>query len=197
MWTMRKLLLLGCAIFSYHMSIAQSNPIDQSRYNMYGVRAGLTYSSISFDDFEADFDEGRIGPAVSFTAEFSLSEKFSIQPEFSFVFVGNHSKPNDGSAFGAIEQRANYLVLPVLAKYYFTEKFYLDIGPYGAVTIWENNDGLDTWDYGLTGGVGYMINENFFIDARYSYGLANVFDDRFTTVEGQNRYFMLGLGYKM
>ena len=59
----------------------------------FGVKAGLNFACLSGDDAE-DFD-GRTSFHIGATAEFSLSETFSIQPELLYSGQGFNANESD------------------------------------------------------------------------------------------------------
>ncbi|GAA3508020.1 hypothetical protein GCM10022393_17810 [Aquimarina addita] len=161
----------------------------------YGVRIGANISSISSDDIADDFDTGRIGVVVGFFAEYAFNEKLSIQPEIQYSGQGNKEE----------DLRADYIQVPILFKYNFNHIFNIQLGPQAGIKIWEwednQNDNVDfnTFDYAVVGGIGVNITDNFFATARYSYGLANVFDDEDLgiSLDGNNTVIQLSVGYRL
>ncbi|MDY8135770.1 porin family protein [Aquimarina sp. 2201CG5-10] len=163
----------------------------QAQEARYGIRAGINISSISSDDIPEDLEDNRIGVVVGFLAEFALTEKLGIQPELQYSSQGNKDD----------NLRVNYLQLPVVLKYNFTDIFNVQLGPQAGIKIWEyeNNENYNTFDFAVVGGIGVNITDNFFVDARYALGLSNVFDDEGlpTSIDGNSRNIQISVGYRL
>lgn len=123
-------------------------------------------------------------------AEINFSEKFALQPELLFA---NYSE--DGESSGV-------LLIPVLAKYKANEQFSLFAGPqFDYLTNEEDSEGLKRLGLGFAIGAAFDINENFILDARYSFGLTDRIDGNIDDfdgfdVEARFSYFQIGLGYR-
>ncbi|KGL63224.1 porin family protein [Polaribacter sp. Hel1_85] len=120
---------------------------------------------------------------VGVSTTFSVSEKLLIEPEFQFVRTSE-----DGES---VEQ----IVLPIMAKYYVSEKFNLQAGPQFDLVVSES-EGLNTFGLGLGIGAGYDINEKFFISTRYAFGLTNRAEDAPSGYSMKFNTFQAGLGYR-
>lgn len=161
----------------------------------YGMRIGANLSSISSDNIPEDLDDSRIGVVVGFFAEYALTNRIGIQPELQFSSEGNKED----------NLRINYLQLPILFKYNFNEIVNIQLGPQAGLKIWEwEDDGImednfNTFNFAAVGGIGFNINDNFFIDARYIYGLTNVYEDEGdqTGFEGNTTNIQLSFGYRL
>ena len=120
---------------------------------------------------------------IGVSTTFSVSEKLLIQPEFQFVRTSE-----DGES---VEQ----LILPIVAKYYVSEKFNLQAGPQLDFVVSES-EGLNTFGLGLAIGAGYDISEKFFISTRYAFGLTNRIEDAPSGISAKFDTFQAGLGYR-
>ncbi len=167
----------------------------QAQEASYGVRLGANLSSISSDDIADDLEDSRFGIVAGFLAEFPVTEKVSIQPEFQYSAQGNDDE----------SLRVDYLQLPVFLKYNFTNRFNIHIGPQVGLKIWEwEQDGVveadfNTLDFAAVAGIGVNLTENFFADLRYGFGLSNIIDDENIPgdFEGNSRNIQLSFGYKL
>ncbi|RYY63559.1 MAG: PorT family protein, partial [Chitinophagaceae bacterium] len=56
----------------------------------------------------------------------------------------------------------------------------------------DTKDQFNSWDMGLTGGVGYKFKNGFNVSAAYNYGLSKV--DANKNVAGYNNGFKVGVG---
>ncbi len=185
---MKKELL--CAIFILSLGTLSCFAQESS----YGVRLGANLSSINSDDIPENLEDSRFGIVVGFLAEYPITDKWSIQPEFQYSSQGNDDET----------LRVDYLQLPIFIKYYFNEMINVHIGPQAGLKIWEWEDNtaletdFNTFDFAAVGGIGVSITENFFADIRYAYGLSNIIDDQNAPdQEGNNTNIQLSFGYKL
>ena len=169
---MKKLFLCAAvAVFAFANVNAQE----------FGVLAGFSNVSADFDG-ESDSESGfHIGAL----AEFDLSEEFALQPELTYTSAGDFSAAN----------------LNIIAKYAISEQFNIQAGPQVGLIMGDVADLIDSFDDSsklnlqLAAGVGYDIDENFFVQARYGFQLNNHytgdadFDLKFNTLT-------VGVGYK-
>ena len=62
---------------------------------------------------------------------------------------------------------------------------------------WKDRDLFSTASFSLVGGLEYMITDEFFIDARVSYGITNVIDQDLKKLEAKNHVLQFGFGMKI
>jgi len=168
---MKKLFLAAFAVLAFTSVNAQG----------FGALAG-------FSNVSADFDgesESESGFHLGAFAQFELAESISLQPEVTYTMAG------DFSAIG----------LNVIGRYAVSEEFNIQLGPQVGFVGGDVGDFLDAFEdttklnIGLAAGVGYDINENFMVQARYGFQLNNHytgdgdFDIKFNTLS-------VGIGYK-
>lgn len=166
-----------------------------------GAKAGLNVATISGDGTDG------IDPIIAFhvgaVSEFPISEKFSIQPELLYSAQGAEDTA-DGMT---VKAKLNYLNIPVMGKYYFTDAFSLEVGPQigfllkaevevDNVSV-DAKDLFKNTDFGLNFGVGYKLNNGLNFSARYNLGLSNIndFDDEGEDLKNQNSVFQVSIGY--
>lgn len=160
----------------------------------FGVKGGINISTFKGDGF-GDFNNP--DPLTSFNlgllAEIPVSDKFSVQPEVLYSGQGFdlESKSNARDA----EYQLDYINIPVLAKYYLTDGLSLEAGPQvgflvnseidtnprgdgGDVPL--NEDQFNKVDLSLALGASYKFRGGFFVNARYNFGLSDVYDDSFS-----------------
>jgi hypothetical protein len=175
---MKKIILTIAAVFAFGAASAQDMK--------FGVKGGFTNSNFAGDFSEGDANSGfYVGGLVDFT----VSEKFHVQPELLY------------SVEGAKDAKINYLRVPVMAKYYVMEGLSLQAGPEFAFKAGGDDvkDYVKSLDYGLGIGAGYELTSGLFFDARYNLGLADVGDWDGTEFEGAKMTtvsFNIGLGYR-
>jgi len=162
----------------------------------YGVKAGYNGANIGGDVKEGNtlntFHAGLL-------LEVELNNKFSIQPEILYSAQG--SKYNSGR-----KSNIDYINVPILAKYYFIDRFSVEAGPQiGFLTKSEDKWNGETVDYkdetksidlSLPVGLSYRFPMDFFISARYIFGLSNFNDLENSSYKMNHKVFQIALGYR-
>jgi len=187
---MKKLILSVAAVFAFGFASAQEVK--------FGAKAGVNYSNFSGDVEGAD---AKIGFQVGGFAEIGLSEKFFLQPELMYTSLGAKTD------FMGVEvtQTADYIVLPVMAKYYVADAFSLEAGPQIGFLMSSKlkaegesvdvKDQLNSTDFGFNIGAGYDFTEKISAGLRYTLGISNIAKDS-GDESVQNANFALALSYK-
>jgi hypothetical protein len=205
---MKKLFLLVVAI-------AITTIVSQAQEVRIGAKGGVNFATFSGDDL-GDV-KSRTGFHIGGLVEIPVSEKFAIQPEVLYSSQG--SKYSDkGTELGVdysynVEQKLDYIQVPVMAKFYAIDGLSLEVGPQvsfltsskldyegtlGGVTVSgeEDLDDVSSIDFSIGAGASYRLPMGLFFTARYNFGLGNVndaadADDR----KIQNRVAQLSVGY--
>lgn len=161
--------------------------VSFSQETSYGVRIGLNNSNLDFDPDATFSNQHRNGFAFGGFVDYGISDTVSIQLELQF------------SAEGAKvdEFRANYLQLPVMARFALSERLTIGAGPMISLKTWKDRDSLSTFTFSGVGGLEYMITDELFLDARIHYGLSNILDEDTTSLEAQNTSFQFGFGIRI
>ena len=168
-------------IFSFLILIVIGSTQMFSQGTRFGFKMGLNRSEISDYQFTvvnvdgetpiepfSTVEEGRIAFTASFFAEIPLTNSLSLQPEFGFSGLGNK--------FDGV--RYDHLQLPVALRANFNKLFVL-VGPQASIKIsaFRQSEDFKSLDFAAFGGVGYHFNDNFFFEARYTKGFAEIFED--------------------
>ncbi len=163
----------------------------------FGVKAGLNMANFTGSDVSGT--ASKIGANVGVFARFEISDEFTFQPELSFSMQGAQDKNNS-----KLKINANYLNLPLMAKYEVAEGFRLVAGPQvgflmsAKATDGDNStdvkDGYKSIDFGLGLGAEYELESGLFFDFRYNLGLTSL-DDSSANADVKNAVLQLGLGY--
>ncbi|OXB07879.1 porin family protein [Flavobacterium pectinovorum] len=162
-----KKILLAAVLF-----MATSATI-QAQLLQIGVKGGVNFASQTGDAFpEQNFDrEGITSFHAGLVAEIKLLERFSVQPELLYSTQGATYK----NAVTEFKNELGYISIPVMAKFYLTDSFSLEVGPQASFLVSEKNDfdveDGETFEFGLNAGLGYKITKNFFVQGRYGLGL--------------------------
>ena len=145
----------------------------------FGVTAGYLNGFAKLESPLVDATGNNNSFFVGFLAEFSVSEKFNIQPELQYTNINS-----SGS-----------LLLPVLAKYYVAEKFNLQAGPQLVIGLGEVPTDYSSVDVGLAFGVGYDIDEHFSLLTRYAFQLNNSYKGN-DDITARVNFLNIGIAYK-
>jgi len=116
----------------------------------FGITAGFHNLSLKIDVLGMTESESSQGFFVGVTSDFSLSDKFSLQPQLQFA-----TSSQDGDS---LEQ----LILPIMLKYHVTEKFNLQAGPQLDYLL-DDSDDLNAIGFGLGFGAGFDFSERFLL----------------------------------
>lgn len=170
-----------------------------------GVKGGINFAT--FTGADATYDS-RTGFVIGGFAKFSLPDTpYSIQPE---IHYSQRGAVDDGN-----EIRIDYLDVPVLLKYSFSQggsvQPNLFAGPYASMRLSAEQEGgagglfggssniesqTESVDYGALIGAGFDVEVGtsiFTVDARYGFGLADVFRNE----SGKNRLFSVTIGISL
>ncbi|MBV7440468.1 PorT family protein [Weeksellaceae bacterium TAE3-ERU29] len=190
-----------------------------------GAKAGYNYSTLRGDAAKDLNTKGMSGFNVGLFVEIPVNERFSIQPEVNYSVQGAKWEGNfAGIAGGSRELKAQYINVPVLAKFYIADGFSIQAGPQvgfltGATTTTSANllgvggtakndkfnENMGKVDFSAVVGAGYKLPMGFTIDARYALGFTNVFDKDNNEVKNlkisenndfKNGVFSVGVGYQ-
>jgi Outer membrane protein beta-barrel domain len=217
---MKKVFLSAIAVCAFGMANAQDLK--------FGVRAGSNFSTLT-GDAVADDVKMQVGFNAGGLMEIKFTDMISLQPEVLFSMQGAKTSDTDNNGITLTEDESkinlSYINVPVMFKLYPVKGFYLEAGPQvgflvdakskdetrtvtGGVETSESTTtdikgNLKTVDFSFNGGLGFDFTENLFINARYSFGLTNVYDAPaflgvfgITDLDAKNSVISLNLGYK-
>jgi opacity protein-like surface antigen len=156
-----------------------------SQSTKYGVRGGYTISNLDYDGTPVLNNKHRNSVYIGFLADFRLSRSVSVQPEIQFSGEGAKEEPT----------QLDYLQAPILLKLKLSDKIYLGAGPQVGLKVHKTDDGIRNMAYSAVGGLEYKLNYALFIDARYTKGFSNIFDENLG-FKATNYTIQVGVGYK-
>ncbi len=153
----------------------------------FGVTTGYHNLTIRASAGGASVSSGESGIFAGFFADITVSDKFHVQPELHYA------------AIFASGDTGNELIVPIMAKYYPSEQFFVQAGPVLDVIL-DDSEGLKTFGFGLGAGVGYEFSDKLFATTRYSFGLNDRLEDIIGSFIGdlntKFNVFQIGLGYR-
>ena len=190
---MKKLLFIAVIAILSSLNVSAQETPSSTKETSYGVTAGFqsTYFELSLKNVTENVVDAE-GFFIGLFAEFPLSEKFSIQPEFHYSSVTEDGESVDN------------LILPVFLKYCITEKFNVMSGLQFDYFTEKDLGGIKRFGLGLGIGLGYDITDSILISSRYSFGITNRIDtsefiDDFidlSDLSAKTNIFQIGLGYR-
>ena len=219
---MKKVAIAAFALLTFGFANAQDIK--------FGIKAGANFSTLT-GDAVADDVEMKPGFHAGGLVEIKFTEMLSLQPEVLFSYQGAKTSDREDDLAGNIsrtESKVNlsYINVPVMLKFYPVNGFFIQAGPQigflvsaksknestftdpGNLTTNQSTevdikDDLKTVDVSFNAGLGYDFTPNLFIDARYSFGLTNVYDAPdflggfgITELDAKNSNITVSLGYK-
>jgi hypothetical protein len=186
---MKKIILTLAAVFAVSFANAQDKKSTSNSDIKFGIKGGYVNANYGAD---ADNGDARSGAYLGGLIDFTVSEKFHIQPELLYTMEGN----------GETDADLNFLRIPVLAKIYVDKAFSVHAGPEFAFVAGggEIKRYLKSMDIALGFGACYELPSGLFFDARYNWGLTDLND--FPAGSGVEDFkvtqnsFNIGLGYR-
>jgi hypothetical protein len=183
---MKKLLILVLTVLLSSQAFSQG--LD------FGIKAGVNFSTLT----DATGLDNRTGFVAGLFIGGKLGDTFGIQADLLYS--------QQGAEFNAGNFDLNYINVPIVLKYFVTDKFHIHAGPQFGVLIDENAqtvlgtviDKIGTKDTDVSAVVGAGLDLPFGIrlDGRYSFGLTDVPDDFEKGItKGKNSVITLSVGY--
>ncbi|TBX70416.1 PorT family protein [Flavobacterium silvisoli] len=184
---MKKIILTMAVVLTAAFANAQKKGASEDM--RYGIKGGLVSANYGADANDGD---PRTGFYLGGLVDFTISEKFHVQPELLYTMEGNGEKEFD----------LNFIRIPVLAKFYVADAFSLHAGPEIAFVAGggDAKDYLKSMDFALGFGAAYELPSGLFFDARYNLGLSDLNDfpsgSGLETAKITQNSFNIGLGYR-
>lgn len=215
---MKKTLLIILAIVALEYVEAQNV--------IYGVKGGTNFSTI-LTDFESPLEyKYKAGFQVGVFVNFKITDKLFFQPELLYSLQGTkydfsptgiiQPQDHNDSLFDdnitGIKSNESNIILPLLLKFFFNEKFNFQFGPQldymfnvtadnieydgGEIVVnGKNSKSVSEFNWGVDFGVGYDFNKRIGLDLRYNYGF-NRSDLGNSEFRFGNSVFQINLEYR-
>ncbi len=189
MLTMKNFTVILCAFFLFFQA-ATAQKIST------GVKSGLNIATLSNSSSDL-----RLGFHAGAFADFDLSWSLDLMGEVLYSTQGRTLKTDNGTKLLALD----YILIPVMLKYYPVNKLYLVFGPQAgflinAISKNENDEetavksSYENFDISINLGLGYNATKKIFVYTRYNYGLMDIASD---TRDLKQRVIQLGVGYRL
>ncbi|MBX0291790.1 PorT family protein [Hymenobacter sp. HSC-4F20] len=196
----------------------------------FGIRAGVNVSDWSGDAVNsvmdlADYTNGAVtkdmktGFHAGLYATLPLGPRFAIEPGVGYsekgtVLTGRIPLEQFDFLNAKVKATARmaYLDIPLLAKAYLTDGFYVFAGPQASVLLsgkarvnasalgfsafnedFDIKDQFRPVDFSVTGGLGYQFQNGLGLSAGYDYGLSSL--DKNNNFDAQNRVIKASVNY--
>lgn len=169
---MKKLCLVALvAIFSFGTLNAQGVN--------FGASAGYVSGNVKISEGGNSFTGSDSGFYFGLLAEIEVSEEFIVQPEIVYTNI----------------ESTGFLQIPIMAKYYVSDKFNILAGPQFTYTLEDVIDDFTKLNIGLGIGLGYDFSEEFFAQAKYAFQVNDYFTGSgdFSSTIG---FLNVGIGYR-
>lgn len=172
----------------------------------FGIKAGLNMSMLtgSKDQIMSSTNGFFAGALL----EFKILEKIALQPELLFSEQGAEFQSKNLTS--STTMKADYLIVPIMVKYYLKRGLFLEAGPQAGFLISakqdvENRitntstsenikDDTKVFDMSANVGIGYDIFDKVVTQIRYCIGITNTSTLENTDIK--NGVFQLSVGYK-
>ena len=172
----------------------------------FGIKAGLNMSMLtgSKDQIMSSTNGFFAGALL----EFKILEKIALQPELLFSEQG--AKFESKNLTSSTTMKTDYLIVPIMVKYYLKRGLFLEAGPQAGFLISakqdvENRitntstsenikDDTKVFDMSANVGIGYDIFDKVVTQIRYCIGITNTSTLENTDIK--NGVFQLSVGYK-
>lgn len=206
---MKKIIITSLLVLAFGFTYAQKA--------QFGVKGGLNIANQDFSGDGVPSTSSLTGFHLGGFVEFKIADKLSIQPELLYSIQGSKFNMvyNDGSTNYNTKNtiKLSYINIPVMLKYYATEKFSLEAGPQigfladselkvevvelGRTASQDAKDLFESTDFGFNLGAGYDFTKKFSAGIRYNFGLTNVAKtDPGSNDKIKNNVFSISVGYK-
>lgn len=149
----------------------------------FGATAGLHNLSIKATNSGLSASVDATGFYAGFFGEFQINESLNFQPEVQFAVSYNNG------------DSAEQIVLPLMMKYYVSDKFNVQAGPQLDFAL-DSGPGLKSLGIALGFGAGYDFSDKFFASGRYALGLSNRLPNAPSGLNVKFNTIQFGLGYR-
>ena len=172
----------------------------------FGIKAGLNMSMLtgSKDQIMSSTNGFFAGTLL----EFKILEKIALQPELLFSAQGAKFESKDLTF--STTRKMDYLILPIMVKYYIKSGLFVEAGPQVGFLLSANQDvenritnistsenikdATKDFDMAANVGIGYDILDKIVTQIRYCIGITNTSTLENTDIK--NGVFQLSVGYK-
>lgn len=167
----------------------------------FGIRAGISAATLSGDN-TSDYSYGLAGLG-GVTANFPISDMFSIQPELLYNLKGTQLKDIAGND-SKVRLDLHYVDLPILVRL-DADGPYFEAGPQVGYLLSAKFGGKDKetietsslqqLSLGYVAGVGYKLTSGLDLGVRFNGGISSIGKDDDGLDQQRNQVFSFIVGY--
>jgi hypothetical protein len=184
----------------------------------FGLAGGVNLAKLEYNDKNAPGStvNGHTSFHLGAFVNVPLGSMFRFQPGITYSGQGADISMKDTIGTTPVtidvEQSLHYINVPLVLQYQNPSGLFLELGAQPGFLIsakqknnaagstssaTDNKKEFDTFDISAVGGIGYLTRIGLGFNARYNYGLSNIFEDNNTKngLEAKNRVLALGLVY--
>ncbi|WP_228238969.1 porin family protein [Allomuricauda sp. M10] len=169
---MKKLFFVAISVIAFTYSSNAQEVRFGATAGYLNARGSIKADGLTVSASESGFYFGAV-------ADFTVSDNFNVQPELLYATV-------DGSSA---------IMLPILGKIAIAEKLNFQVGPQVVFSLEESVEDFSNVELDIAGGIGYDIDEDFFLEARYTFQINNSYTGS-EDVKVRGNYLTIGVGYK-
>ena len=181
---MKKLILIVFTVLITATSFAQGIDV--------GIKAGANFATLT----DVDDVSTRTGLLIGAFVTLKFTDKMALQGDILYSQQG--AKGDNG--FSDLE--LDYIVFPIVFKYYIVDRLNIQAGPQFGSVINDNFGANDFESFDISGvvGIGVDLPLNLRVTGRYSFGLndisyVNYYNGVEVTTNAKNSVFSLSLGF--
>lgn len=197
-----KKLLLVLAMFAV-VSTASAQSYKSFRM---GPKIGMNVSGVTGDD--ASEAKYKTGFAVGLAAEYSFSNWFALSGDLMFSQQGYRGE----KILGMVPKfNANYINIPIMANFYVIDKLALKVGVQPGfnvmargkmkskddIVITNMKEDVSVFDLSIPVGISYDFMNSFRVEARYAYGVTNLWNSKSGNGKNGNSVFTITVGWML
>src|SRR5215211_3785530 len=191
---MKKNSLIALALFTSMAVFAQDQPQLRTEPTIgprFGIKAGVNIAKLNTEEAPSGYSvntKTSMGGGLFFNLPVGTGG-LAIQPELLYNGMGakvSQTVPVIGTT--RYEQDMHYLSLPVMLQWKSQPGFFLELGPQASYLLKatadmgtsgdeSNKDQFDNFDISAAGGIGFTSRIGLGVNARYIYGLSNIYED--------------------
>ena len=145
-----------------------------------GLRAGADFATAKAKFEGYKLSENETGFYFGAFTTLKVSESFKIRPEVNYISISD----------------LDQIQVPILAEIGLADKFNAVTGPSFGFLL-DTEEGSKSFNLGLDFGLSYDITEQFLVEARYSLGLSNLFDENYGDATLKLHGIFVGIGYHL
>jgi len=179
---MKKIILIVFTVLVTATSFAQGIDV--------GIKAGANFSTLT----DVPNVSTRTGLLIGAFVTLKFTDKMALQGDILYSQQGAKGK----NGFSDLE--LDYIVFPIVFKYYIINRLNIQAGPqFGSVINDNYNSNFESFDISGVVGIGVDLPLGFRVTGRYNFGLndisfVNYYGNGITT-NAKNSVFSLSLGF--